>query len=161
MEPSITGQPLWATLPRRALSPDTPPSLSDSRVRIRVSASEWRPWRAWSASWTGSRGPARSLAITVVPRAPCQRFGRRSPPSLSSEDRCSFPQNLIFYRLIHGIATDLFVLFWSSDVDAGAVRDQSSGKSSVLESIVGRDFLPRGSGKGARIFILLYFFFFF
>jgi hypothetical protein len=24
---------------------------------------------------------------------------------------------------------------------------QSSGKSSVLESIVGRDFLPRGSGK--------------
>lgn len=33
---------------------------------------------------------------------------------------------------------------------------QSSGKSSVLESIVGRDFLPRGSGKFS-IYVFLYF----
>lgn len=31
---------------------------------------------------------------------------------------------------------------------------QSSGKSSVLESVVGRDFLPRGSGK----FLITHFF---
>ena len=30
--------------------------------------------------------------------------------------------------------------------------NQSSGKSSVLESVVGRDFLPRGSGT-AQIFL--------
>lgn len=29
---------------------------------------------------------------------------------------------------------------------------QSSGKSSVLESIVGRDFLPRGSGEAYFVF---------
>lgn len=31
-------------------------------------------------------------------------------------------------------------------VSVGSSLMQSSGKSSVLESIVGRDFLPRGSG---------------
>jgi Dynamin family len=32
---------------------------------------------------------------------------------------------------------------------------QSSGKSSVLESIVGRDFLPRGSGLNSLTFVLI------
>jgi dynamin 1-like protein len=35
------------------------------------------------------------------------------------------------------------------------VGSQSSGKSSVLESIVGRDFLPRGSGIVTRRPLLL------
>ena len=33
---------------------------------------------------------------------------------------------------------------------------QSSGKSSVLESIVGRDFLPRGSGNQPTLPQLVY-----
>ena len=37
-----------------------------------------------------------------------------------------------------------------------AVGSQSSGKSSVLESIVGRDFLPRGSGIVTRRPVLMY-----
>lgn len=43
------------------------------------------------------------------------------------------PSNLMLMRI-----SDLFVFF---------KLIQSSGKSSVLESVVGRDFLPRGSGK--------------
>lgn len=35
------------------------------------------------------------------------------------------------------------------------VGSQSSGKSSVLESIVGRDFLPRGSGIVTRCPLVL------
>jgi len=37
-----------------------------------------------------------------------------------------------------------------------AVGSQSSGKSSVLESIVGRDFLPRGAGIVTRRPVLMY-----
>ena len=37
-----------------------------------------------------------------------------------------------------------------------AVGSQSSGKSSVLEAIVGRDFLPRGSGIVTRRPVLMY-----
>lgn len=36
-----------------------------------------------------------------------------------------------------------------------ALGSQSSGKSSVLESIVGRDFLPRGSGIVTRCPLVL------
>lgn len=45
-----------------------------------------------------------------------------------------------------------FVLFF--------VVSQSSGKSSVLESVVGKDFLPRGSGKLWHSYAWIYFFFF-
>jgi dynamin 1-like protein len=37
-----------------------------------------------------------------------------------------------------------------------AVGSQSSGKSSVLEAIVGRDFLPRGAGIVTRRPVLMY-----
>jgi len=37
-----------------------------------------------------------------------------------------------------------------------AVGSQSSGKSSVLENIVGRDFLPRGAGIVTRRPVLMY-----
>jgi dynamin 1-like protein len=36
-----------------------------------------------------------------------------------------------------------------------AVGSQSSGKSSVIESIVGRDFLPRGTGIVTRCPLVL------
>ncbi|KAJ8358441.1 hypothetical protein AAFF_G00439890 [Aldrovandia affinis] len=36
------------------------------------------------------------------------------------------------------------------EVTLGAARLQSSGKSSVLESLVGRDLLPRGTGVVTR-----------
>lgn len=39
------------------------------------------------------------------------------------------------------------VSFSFSDCFVFCPAKQSSGKSSVLESIVGRDFLPRGSGE--------------
>jgi len=39
---------------------------------------------------------------------------------------------------------------WESLPSVVVVGGQSSGKSSVLESIVGRDFLPRGSGIVTR-----------
>ncbi|PQQ00011.1 dynamin-related protein 1E [Prunus yedoensis var. nudiflora] len=39
---------------------------------------------------------------------------------------------------------------WESLPSVAVVGGQSSGKSSVLESIVGRDFLPRGSGIVTR-----------
>jgi hypothetical protein len=39
---------------------------------------------------------------------------------------------------------------WESLPTIAVVGGQSSGKSSVLESIVGRDFLPRGSGIVTR-----------
>jgi len=35
---------------------------------------------------------------------------------------------------------------WEALPSVAVVGGQSSGKSSVLESVVGRDFLPRGSG---------------
>ncbi|GLJ11944.1 hypothetical protein SUGI_0180690 [Cryptomeria japonica] len=52
----------------------------------------------------------------------------------------------------HGAATDTLSLptLWSSLPSVVVVGGQSSGKSSVLESIVGRDFLPRGSGIVTR-----------
>ncbi|KAF9620191.1 hypothetical protein IFM89_010926 [Coptis chinensis] len=36
---------------------------------------------------------------------------------------------------------------WEALPSVAVVGGQSSGKSSVLESVVGRDFLPRGSGN--------------
>lgn len=41
----------------------------------------------------------------------------------------------------------LGVYRFSLTVQFISLSKQSSGKSSVLESIVGRDFLPRGSGE--------------
>ncbi|RWR80991.1 Dynamin central domain-containing protein [Cinnamomum micranthum f. kanehirae] len=49
----------------------------------------------------------------------------------------------------HGGDTALPTL-WESLPSVAVVGGQSSGKSSVLESIVGRDFLPRGSGIVTR-----------
>ncbi|XP_024994126.1 dynamin-related protein 5A-like isoform X4 [Cynara cardunculus var. scolymus] len=49
----------------------------------------------------------------------------------------------------HGEATSLPTL-WDSLPSIAVVGGQSSGKSSVLESIVGKDFLPRGSGIVTR-----------
>uniref|UniRef100_A0A2P2K3Y6 Uncharacterized protein MANES_02G009200 n=3 Tax=Rhizophora mucronata TaxID=61149 RepID=A0A2P2K3Y6_RHIMU len=49
----------------------------------------------------------------------------------------------------HGEATSLPTL-WDSLPAIAVVGGQSSGKSSVLESIVGKDFLPRGSGIVTR-----------
>ncbi|KAK1644588.1 hypothetical protein QYE76_062393 [Lolium multiflorum] len=44
---------------------------------------------------------------------------------------------------------------WDSLPSVAVVGGQSSGKSSVLESIVGRDFLPRGSGIVTRMPLVL------
>lgn len=49
----------------------------------------------------------------------------------------------------HGGGSDLPTL-WESLPSIAVVGGQSSGKSSVLESIVGTDFLPRGSGIVTR-----------
>ncbi|KAE9614070.1 putative dynamin central domain, dynamin, GTPase domain, GTPase effector domain, Dynamin superfamily [Lupinus albus] len=49
----------------------------------------------------------------------------------------------------HGEATALPTL-WDSLPAIAVVGGQSSGKSSVLESVVGKDFLPRGSGIVTR-----------
>ncbi|KAK3014822.1 hypothetical protein RJ639_008298 [Escallonia herrerae] len=46
---------------------------------------------------------------------------------------------------------------WDSLPTIVVVGGQSSGKSSVLESMVGRDFLPRGSGEEIRPFCALFF----
>jgi hypothetical protein len=40
----------------------------------------------------------------------------------------------------------LWTCFYRNPALIDPCAEQSSGKSSVLESIVGRDFLPRGSG---------------
>ncbi|KAL6615797.1 hypothetical protein ACP70R_038067 [Stipagrostis hirtigluma subsp. patula] len=45
----------------------------------------------------------------------------------------------------HGEESALPTL-WDSLPAIAVVGGQSSGKSSVLESVVGKDFLPRGSG---------------
>ncbi|KAI4370324.1 hypothetical protein MLD38_018687 [Melastoma candidum] len=42
------------------------------------------------------------------------------------------------------------LLLWEALPSVAVVGGQSSGKSSVLESIVGRDFLPRGYGIVTR-----------
>ncbi|KAL8201007.1 hypothetical protein R6Q57_012346 [Mikania cordata] len=49
----------------------------------------------------------------------------------------------------HGEATSLPTL-WDCLPSIAVVGGQSSGKSSVLESVVGKDFLPRGSGIVTR-----------
>eukprot|EP00252_Welwitschia_mirabilis_P010361 TRINITY_DN2358_c0_g1_i2.p1 TRINITY_DN2358_c0_g1~~TRINITY_DN2358_c0_g1_i2.p1 ORF type:complete len:147 (+),score=20.59 TRINITY_DN2358_c0_g1_i2:86-526(+) len=49
----------------------------------------------------------------------------------------------------HGEESALPTL-WDALPSIAVVGGQSSGKSSVLESIVGRDFLPRGSGIVTR-----------
>ncbi|KAK9757726.1 hypothetical protein RND81_01G182500 [Saponaria officinalis] len=50
----------------------------------------------------------------------------------------------------HGGGDSAFNSLWESLPSVAVVGGQSSGKSSVLESIVGRDFLPRGSGIVTR-----------
>ncbi|XP_027334200.1 dynamin-related protein 1E-like isoform X3 [Abrus precatorius] len=49
-----------------------------------------------------------------------------------------------------GADNDTFSSLWEALPSVAVVGGQSSGKSSVLESIVGRDFLPRGSGIVTR-----------
>ncbi|EXB22641.1 Dynamin-related protein 5A [Morus notabilis] len=51
----------------------------------------------------------------------------------------------------HGEASALPTL-WDSLPAITVVGGQSSGKSSVLESVVGKDFLPRGSGTTPLVF---------
>ncbi|THU56772.1 hypothetical protein C4D60_Mb11t20730 [Musa balbisiana] len=50
----------------------------------------------------------------------------------------------------HGGADGTLPTLWEALPSVAVVGGQSSGKSSVLESIVGRDFLPRGSGIVTR-----------
>ncbi|URD77180.1 GED, partial [Musa troglodytarum] len=50
----------------------------------------------------------------------------------------------------HGGADGTLPTLWEAFPSVAVVGGQSSGKSSVLESIVGRDFLPRGSGIVTR-----------
>lgn len=50
----------------------------------------------------------------------------------------------------YGGADNAFSSLWDALPSVAVVGGQSSGKSSVLESIVGRDFLPRGSGIVTR-----------
>nr|GEW78308.1 dynamin-related protein 1E [Tanacetum cinerariifolium] len=50
----------------------------------------------------------------------------------------------------HGGGDSTFSSLWDALPSVAVVGGQSSGKSSVLESIVGRDFLPRGSGIVTR-----------
>lgn len=50
----------------------------------------------------------------------------------------------------HGGGDSAFSSLWDALPSVAVVGGQSSGKSSVLESIVGRDFLPRGSGIVTR-----------
>ncbi|EYU42313.1 hypothetical protein ABFS83_14G153800 [Erythranthe nasuta] len=50
----------------------------------------------------------------------------------------------------HGGGDQAFASLWDALPSVAVVGGQSSGKSSVLESIVGRDFLPRGSGIVTR-----------
>ncbi|KAL7203974.1 hypothetical protein ACSBR2_017104 [Camellia fascicularis] len=50
----------------------------------------------------------------------------------------------------HGGGDTSFSSLWDALPSVAVVGGQSSGKSSVLESIVGRDFLPRGSGIVTR-----------
>ncbi|XP_027334094.1 dynamin-related protein 1E isoform X3 [Abrus precatorius] len=49
-----------------------------------------------------------------------------------------------------GADNNTFSSLWEALPSVAVVGGQSSGKSSVLESIVGRDFLPRGSGIVTR-----------
>ncbi|CAA0387594.1 unnamed protein product [Arabidopsis thaliana] len=49
-----------------------------------------------------------------------------------------------------GTGSNAFNSLWEALPTVAVVGGQSSGKSSVLESIVGRDFLPRGSGIVTR-----------
>ncbi|XP_073312916.1 phragmoplastin DRP1E-like [Primulina huaijiensis] len=50
----------------------------------------------------------------------------------------------------YGGGDEAFSSIWDALPSVAVVGGQSSGKSSVLESIVGRDFLPRGSGIVTR-----------
>ncbi|XP_050236900.1 phragmoplastin DRP1E isoform X2 [Mercurialis annua] len=50
----------------------------------------------------------------------------------------------------YGGSDNAFSSLWEALPSVAVVGGQSSGKSSVLESIVGRDFLPRGSGIVTR-----------
>ncbi|XP_073128743.1 phragmoplastin DRP1E-like [Henckelia pumila] len=50
----------------------------------------------------------------------------------------------------YGGGDEAFSSLWDALPSVAVVGGQSSGKSSVLESIVGRDFLPRGSGIVTR-----------
>lgn len=57
-----------------------------------------------------------------------------------------FAQTLNFLMTFTLIGNESWKRFWTASI----VFQQSSGKSSVLESLVGRDFLPRGSGIVTR-----------
>ncbi|KAL1568630.1 Phragmoplastin drp1c [Salvia divinorum] len=46
---------------------------------------------------------------------------------------------------------------WEALPSVAVVGGQSSGKSSVLESVVGRDFLPHGSGKISNVLLVFLF----
>ncbi|KAH9603004.1 hypothetical protein KSS87_018831 [Heliosperma pusillum] len=50
----------------------------------------------------------------------------------------------------HGDESSALPTLWDALPSIAVVGGQSSGKSSVLESIVGKDFLPRGSGIVTR-----------
>ncbi|CAL9209923.1 unnamed protein product [Musa hybrid cultivar] len=54
----------------------------------------------------------------------------------------------------HGGADGTLPTLWEALPSVAVVGGQSSGKSSVLESIVGRDFLPRGSVVSSSPFLL-------
>lgn len=81
------------------------------------------------------RVPVRFVRFVRFPR-----YGKRFPPWPSSEARSDAFFNFVFHSISELLCLTLNISlmfsFWK----------QSSGKSSVLESIVGRDFLPRGSG---------------
>ncbi|KAJ4870587.1 P-loop containing nucleoside triphosphate hydrolase protein [Raphanus sativus] len=55
-----------------------------------------------------------------------------------------------FQGRLGGTGDNVFNSLWEALPTVAVVGGQSCGKSSVLESIVGRDFLPRGSGFCTR-----------
>lgn len=77
-----------------------------------------------------------------------------------STRRIGSPQNIF---AITGLKLDLpqivviggYVLSTTDEFSCSLKTSQSSGKSSVLENIVGRDFLPRGSGIVTRCPLIL------
>lgn len=77
------------------------------------------------------------------------RFGKLSQPSLLLVARFDLFLLNIHISTLRSDLTSRFFNLYVSDLSFCLVDflDQSSGKSSVLESVVGRDFLPRGSGN--------------
>ena len=54
--------------------------------------------------------------------------------------------------IIHLSPPLFYIIVFFSELICFCGKSQSSGKSSVLESVVGRDFLPRGSGNSSFTF---------